>query len=153
MERVFLIRENIKLMVLAFMLIFSPNIFANKHDIAIFSLNKNFATLSVGKVKMLYRGKLKRLNSLKYTLIDWPAGSHMKIDFYESLLGQSESKVNALRAKLVFSGKGYPPKVLSKDYYPTLEAYLKSHPNSIGYALLSDVSDGFHILYTIKGEE
>jgi hypothetical protein len=153
MEIAYLIRINIKVSVLAFMLLLSQNVSAGEDDIAVISFNKNFATLSVGKVKMLYRGKLKRLNGQKYALIDWPAGSAMKIDFYKSLLGQSESKINAARAKLVFSGKGYPPKVLSKDYYPTLEAYLKLHPNSIGYALLSDVSDELHILYTIKGEE
>ena len=99
---------------------------AMAQEMVIFSFNKDFATLSSGKAKMLFRGKLKRLNKQKYLLIDWPTGSTTKVDFYQSLLGMSESKVNASRAKMVFSGKGFPPKVIESDNYLTLKTYLKT---------------------------
>lgn len=101
---------------------------------------------------MLFKGKLKRLNNKKYSLIDWPAGSTTKKLFYQELIGQTEAKVNATRAKLIFSGKGFPPKVMDNGEMATLKTLLKTNNNSIGYALKADVSDEFTILYILETE-
>ena len=137
------------------LLIFS-SLFITAHlqaeSMAIFTLSQDFPQLSAGKSKMLFKGKVKRLDNKKYTLIDWPVGSSNKGKFYMALMGQSEAKVNASRAKLIFSGKGYPPKVMEENNFSTLKDLLKDNPNSIGYAPLTDISDEFNILFILQVE-
>lgn len=120
--------------------------------LAIFTASTDFSPLSEGKAKMLFKGKVKRLNNKKYSLVDWPAGSATKEKFYFDLMGQSEAKVNATRAKLIFSGKGFPPKVMADNNFTTLEAFMKQHPTSIGYAPTSAISDEFNILFILQTE-
>jgi len=142
----------IKLLIFAVILAISPPIFAEQ--MAIFTASDQFSPISSGKAKMLFKGKVKRLNNKKYSLVDWPAGSPTKASFYLDLMGQSEARINAVRAKLIFSGQGYPPKVMHENDIAVLEAFLKSTPNSIGYAPLSTISDEFNILFILPdGEE
>ena len=119
---------------------------------AIFTLNQEFSPLSSGKAKMLFKGKVKRLDDQKYSLVDWPAGSATKEQFYLGLMGQSEAKVNATRAKLIFSGKGFPPKIIKDNNFATLADFLKANPTSIGYAPLSAIPDEFNILFILQME-
>jgi len=142
--------RNIKLLIFALLLCASPSIFAE--SMAIFTASDQFSPISAGKAKMLFKGKVKRLNNKKYSLVDWPAGSKTKINFYLGLMGQSEARINAVRAKLIFSGKGFPPKVMPSNDVAALEELLRSTPNSIGYAPLSMVSDEFEILFTLQME-
>lgn len=121
-------------------------------SMAIFTASPDFSPLSSGKAKMLFKGKVKRLNDQKYSLVDWPAGSATKERFYFCLMGQSEAKVNATRAKLIFSGKGFPPKVMKDNNFSTLETLLKENPTSIGYAPTSAVPDEFNILFILQTE-
>lgn len=150
MKILFLITRYIKLLIFSY-LIFSP-LPALADSMAIFTVNQDFSPLSAGKAKMLFKGKVKRLNNKKYSLVDWPAGSETKETFYSSLMGQSEAKVNATRAKLIFSGKGFPPKVMKDNNFSTLEAFLKANPTSIGYAPTSAISDEFNILFILQTE-
>ena len=144
------IQRYIKLLVCTLLLLHSSLLLAE--SMAIFTSNPSFPQLSAGKAKMLFKGKVKRLDDQKYSLVDWPAGSATKEKFYQGLMGQSEAKVNATRAKLIFSGKGFPPKVIKENNFKTLETFLKSNPNCIGYAPLVNISDEFNILFILQTE-
>ena len=121
--------------------------------LAIFTANQSLPKLTAGKAKMLFKGKVKRLGGKKFILVDWPNGTDNKVNFYHHLLGQTEAKVNAYRAKLIFSGKGFPPKVSKEDNFSSLTQTMTEHKNAISYAPLSDISDEFKILFVIsKGE-
>lgn len=140
---------SIKLLIFA-LAMFTPPAFSD--SMAIFTASQQFSSISAGKAKMLFKGKIKRLNNKKYSLVDWPAGSQIKEKFYLALMGQSEARINAIRAKLIFSGLGYPPKVMQENNIETLERFLRSTPNSIGYAPTSAISDEFNILFTLQTE-
>ncbi|MCK5819125.1 MAG: hypothetical protein KAH18_07695 [Psychromonas sp.] len=150
-----LIRFHLGIRGIAVILLMLSSTFANaKQDqIAIFTATKVFTSLSSGKAKMLFKGRIKRLNNKKIVLLDWPNGSKMKKQFYHELLGQSEARINAYRAKLVFSGKGVPPKIVQQNNYLAVEKYIKGRPNSIGYALKSMISKEFTILYVVPAGE
>jgi len=140
------------LLIFAVILAISPPIFAEQ--LAIFTASDQFSPISAGKAKMLFKGKVKRLNNKKYSLVDWPAGSPTKTSFYLNLMGQSEAKINAVRAKLIFSGQGFPPKVIPENNIAVLKRFLRSNRNSIGYAPVSTISDEFDILFILPaGEE
>lgn len=136
--------------------ILSPTYALANHSnapLAIFTANQDTPTITVGKAKMLFKGKVKRLGGKKFILVDWPNGSSHKVNFYQDLLGQTEAKLNAYRAKLIFSGKGFPPKISNEDTFQSLTKTMQSHKNAISYAPLSDISDEFKILFVLpKGE-
>lgn len=138
------------------LLIFLSAIFTANHlsaeTLAIFTASHDFDELSAGKAKMLFKGKVKQLNNKKYSLVDWPSGSQIKVQFYDDLLEQSESQINATRAKLIFSGRGFPPKEIDNNNFETLEKFLLEHPNSIGYAPTSLISDEFNLLFILQTE-
>jgi len=138
----------IKLLILVAMFAIPIPSFAE--SMAIFTASDQFTPLSSGKAKMLFKGKVKRLNNKRYSLIDWPAGSPTKVKFYLHLTGQSEARINAVRAKLIFSGKGFPPKVMSENNIEVLKSLLKSNANSIGYAPVSMISEEFNILFIFQ---
>ena len=145
-----MIKVTKKLLMISF-LFFSALIHAETpYSISIFTASKDFSTLSSGKAKILFQGKIKRLDRKSYSLVDWPPGSKTKKDFYKTLINQSEARVNATRAKLIFSGKGFPPKEIKENNYKTLEKYLRAHKNSIGYAPSSEISKDLTILFTIQ---
>ena len=121
--------------------------------LAIFTANQNLPTMTSGKAKMLFKGKVKRLGGEKFILVDWPNGTDNKVNFYYHLLGQTEAKVNSYRAKLIFSGKGFPPKVIDKNNFSSLKESMQEHKNAISYAPLSDISDEFKILFVIPEGE
>jgi ABC-type phosphate transport system substrate-binding protein len=137
----------IKWLTLILMILSSTMAIAKQDNLVIFTASKAFSPLSSGKAKMLFKGKIKRLNNKRVTLLDWPDGSKIKKQFYQDLLGQSEARINVYRAKLVFSGKGTPPKTVSQNNYSAVKNYIKNKPNSISYALQSMVSKEFTILY------
>lgn len=122
-------------------------------SLAIFTANQDFPNLTAGKAKMLFKGKVKRLDGEKFILVDWPNGTDNKVNFYHHLLGQTEAKVNAYRAKLIFSGKGFPPKVAKENNIPSLLESMKAQKNSISYAPLSEITDNFKILFIIPEGE
>lgn len=140
----------IRILIFASIILNIPTTFAD--SIAIITASQDFQPLSSGKAKMLFKGKVKRLDNKKYSLVDWPAGSKIKQNFYLRLMGQSETKINAIRAKSIFSGQGFPPKVIAEDNFSALEIFLKTHPNSIGYAPTSSLSDQFIVLFIIQAE-
>jgi len=64
--------------------------------------------------------------------------------FDESLLERSSSQVSAYWAKLVFTGKGIPPKEVSTD--ADVIALVSANPNVIGYVDSSSVNDSVKIV-------
>jgi len=147
-------QRTIKWIYLILMILSSTMVMATPDKIVIFTASKAFSPLSSGKAKMLFKGRLKRLNNKRFTLVDWPAGSKIKKQFYQDLLGQSEARLNAYRAKLIFSGKSVPPKSISENNASAVKSYIKNKSNSIGYASQSMISKDFTILYIVPtGDE
>lgn len=125
----------------------------NNKSFAVFSLNDSFQELSRSKVRMIYKGKVKRLNNINIDLIDWGEGSKHKSNFYRALLGLSLPQMNGYRASLAFSGKGNLPSTIAHNDINSILKWLTSNPNGIAYAPINTVPNNANILFVLlQGE-
>ena len=120
---------------------------------AVFSLNKDFKPLTKNKVRMIYRGKTKRLQNNKIELCDWSESHYVRNQFYQILLKKDVAQMNAYWASLSFSGKARPPKVIKEDSMEELLQWVSAKKTRIGYAKLELLPKTANILYIVKREE
>lgn len=109
----------------------------------------NQTSLTQEDLVRLYTGKLSAFpdgsSAVPVNLADSVA---LRADFDQKALGRSSSQVKAYWSKLVFTGKGTPPKeVVSDNEVLTLVA---SNPNLIGYVSAAAVSDKVKVLLTLE---
>lgn len=119
---------------------------------AVFTSNPNFKELSKNKVRMLFRGKIKRLQGKQIELSDWPEKNIIRNDFYKKLLGKDVAQMNAYWASLSFSGKARPPKIIKEDSVKAIIEWVSAKDSRIGYAKLELLPDSVYVLYIVKKE-
>jgi len=120
---------------------------------AVFSLNNSFPELSKSKVRMIYKGKVKRINKKSINLADLTDGTEDKANFYQNLLGKSLSQMNGYRAGLAFSGKGNLPTTLSNNDIATILDWLEQNPNGIAYTTINTLPENVNVLFVLDSEE
>lgn len=88
---------------------------------------KNPATaLSAEQVSQFYLGV-----SNSFSPVDHNDSSPLRADFYKKITHKEPGQVRAIWAKLVFTGKGRPPKELASD--DEVKKAVAADPNGIGY--------------------
>ncbi len=120
---------------------------------AVFSLNHSFPELSKSKVRMIYKGKVKRINKEYINLVDLTEDNDMKANFYQQLLGKSLSQMNGYRASLAFSGKGNLPETISNNDIASILDWLEENPNGIAYATIKSLPENVNVLFVLDPEE
>jgi hypothetical protein len=120
---------------------------------AVFTLTPGLNKLSKGKVRMLFRGKLKYLQGSKVELSDWPQSNNIRRTFYKELLGKDTAQMNAYWASLSFSGKARPPKEINNDSMEALVTWLSAKRFRIGYAPIGSLPKDAHVLYIVNMEK
>lgn len=68
--------------------------------------------------------------------------------FDEKALGRSSSQIKAHWSKLVFTGKGTPPKELANDQ--EVITYITNNEFAVGYIHRDNLSDAVRVIHTIK---
>ncbi|PKH06521.1 hypothetical protein [Moritella sp. Urea-trap-13] len=124
-----------------------------RRHFAVFSLNNSFPALSKSKVRMIYKGKVKRINKEHIDLVDLTEESNDKAHFYQNLLGKSLSQMNGYRASLAFSGKGNLPVTISNNDIASIIDWLEDHPNGIAYATIKSLPKNVNVLFVLDPEE
>ena len=122
-------------------------------NFAVFSLNDSFPELSKSKVRMIYKGKVKRINKENIDLIDLTEENNDKANFYQNLLGKSLSQMNGYRASLAFSGKGNLPVTISNNDIATILDWLEENPNGIAYATIKSLPEDVNVLFVLDPGE
>ena len=100
----------------------------------------NSATLDEKTVQRIFLGKEKKFSDGSETIpVNQSADSTVRADFDENVLGRSSSQVSAYWSKLVFTGKGVPPKEVAND--AEVIDLISKNPSAIGYVDSSSVTD------------
>lgn len=101
----------------------------------------NASELSEKDIQRIFLGKQKSFPSGEGAIpVDQNKGSAVRDAFFASVLGKSEQQVKSYWSRLVFTGKGTPPKEVG-DSAAVLKL-VATNPNTIGYidAALVDAS-------------
>lgn len=73
------------------------------------------ASGSKDDVASLFMGKTSSLGGASLTPIDQTEGADAREEFYEKAAGKTQAQMNAHWSRVVFTGKGQPPRALGDD--------------------------------------
>lgn len=105
---------------------------ANAEVVVVISASNPLSSLTPNQVADIFLGKTDVLpNGAPIVPVDQTDSSGEKEEFYKSYTNRSLSQIRAYWSKLVFTGKGEPPKAFSDS--EELKRFLARYPNAIGY--------------------
>ncbi len=122
---------------------------ANADIVVVASKKSPVDSLDKKTIKKLWLGKARKAPGVgKVTILDQPEGSAIRRKFYRHVTNKNSSQVKAYWAKIIFTGKAFPPKAVSSDS-EALEL-VRASDNTIAYIDSSAVDNTVKILFTIK---
>lgn len=105
----------------------------------------NANTLDSKTVQRIFLGKDKKFADGNESIaVNQSADTQIRQDFDEAVLGRSSSQVSAYWSKLVFTGKGIPPKEVSSD--AEVIDLVSKNPSVVGYINRASVTDAVKIV-------
>jgi len=134
-----------KLVILAAFLMTTVSAYADE-VVVIVNPSNPLTVISVDDVKKIYLGKKKFFpgGGAKVIPGDQPKGTESRKFFYAGIIGKSESKLKSYWSRLIFTGKGTPPKVIGHD--TVVKEWVAGQPKAIGYIMRSAVDDSVKVL-------
>jgi len=107
------------------------------------------STLSAEQVASLYLGKSDDLPGVGTALLlDQPESSPVREMFYSKAANKTPAQVKAVWSRLVFSGKGSPPKEISTT--AEIKRLVAANPNVIGYIEKGAVDGSVKVLFSVE---
>ena len=105
----------------------------------------NSNTLNSKQVQRIFLGKDKKFPDGSEVLpVNLVADSATRNSFDQDVLGRNSSQVSAYWSKLVFTGKGIPPKEVSTD--AEVIDLVSKNPSVIAYVDSSSVNDSVKVI-------
>jgi ABC-type phosphate transport system substrate-binding protein len=105
----------------------------------------NDAALDKKMVQRIFLGKEKKFSSGKEVLpVNQVPSSATRGSFDSDTLGRSSTQIAAYWSKLVFTGKGIPPKEVDSD--AAVIAIIAGNQDAIGYVDSASVSDAVKVV-------
>ncbi len=133
---------NKKIIVIVMSLCFP--VLVNAETLVVVSEKSELASLSNDEVRQLYMGTASSVAGDRVMLLDMPDGSAVRRAFYSSVAGKTESQLKSYWARMIFTGRGTPPKQVrdSRD----MVSKLKADTKKIGYLDKNDLQPGLKVL-------
>lgn len=117
-------------------------------EIVVIVNSANDAAISKSDVRRIYMGKSGQFPNGKPTkAVNYESTNELRNKFDKSLLNRDSAQIQALWAKLVFTGQGVPPTMVA-DANEVI-SFVKSEPNAIGYINENDVNPDVKVLFKL----
>ncbi|NDW16042.1 phosphate ABC transporter substrate-binding protein [Alteromonas genovensis] len=130
--------------IFALCLLLSMPVFAGT---AIIINANNTSGIDVEMVKRIYLGKSKAFpDGSRAIPLTFETGNGLRNIFNKDVLGKSESQYSAFWSKLVFTGRGTPPEMISNEN--EMLTLVATNPNTIGFIDESKVDGSVKIVGT-----
>ncbi|WP_269520324.1 phosphate ABC transporter substrate-binding protein [Alteromonas sp. BMJM2] len=105
----------------------------------------NTSGIDVETVKRIYLGKSKAFpDGSRAIPLTFETGNGLRDTFNKDVLGKSESQYSAFWSKLVFTGRGTPPEMISNE--EEMLTLVATNPNTIGFIDESKVDGSVKIV-------
>jgi hypothetical protein len=142
---------NLRHLITWFALLMSGGTCLAQQSIAIVAVGEASAirSLSREEIAAIYLGNLTQANTgLVLRPLDLEDGELRDL-FYRQVVGRNRNQMRAYWSRLVFTGKGTPPKILSVD---AVLGALRQDTATIGYLPADRVGPGMRVLMTLNKE-
>ncbi len=105
------------------------------------------AAMNADQVSSVFLGKSDKFPSGSTALpLDQASGSGIRGNFYDKVTGKSEAQVKSAWSRLVFSGKGTPPKEVANS--GEVKKLVSTNLNAIGYIEKSAVDSSVKVVFS-----
>lgn len=116
-------------------------------EVAVIVHPSNSADLDRSKISKIFLGKQKKFSGGATVIpISQNADQDVKNQFDKKVLSKSASQLKAYWSKLLFTGKGQPPKEMMND--KEVISLVSSNPNIIGYIDAKSVDNSVKVVAT-----
>ncbi len=113
--------------------------------VPVVSVKSNVSGLSNNQVVDIFLGKSSRFpNGDPAIPIDQAEGSEIRDAFYMQFASKSAAQIKAYWSKIIFTGKGQPPRELSPS--ERVKKALADNPYHIGYIERSEVDENVRVV-------
>ena len=113
--------------------------------VAVVSAKSMVTTLSKNQVADIFLGKTARFpNGSPAVPIDQAEASPVREAFYTQFTGRSAAQMKAHWSKIIFTGRGKPPKSVSNGM--EARTLIAANPQAIGYIERATVDDSIKVL-------
>lgn len=85
--------------------------------------------------------------SVQFTPLEQANGSPIRLEFYKKVLEKEPPQVQAIWARIVFTGKGKPPKELKSS--EEIKKAIRENVNAIGYIEKTAVDESVKVIAAI----
>ncbi len=114
--------------------------------VVVVGASSSLGELSQDQVAGIFLGKTSKFpDGSKAVPIDQEDGADARADFYKQVTGKSSSQLKSYWSKLIFSGKGQPPKQVKGD--AEVIQSINANPGQIGYLGEEAVDDSVKVIY------
>jgi ABC-type phosphate transport system substrate-binding protein len=118
-------------------------------DIAVVVHPSNTTALDKSALERIYMGKTNNFNNGRAALpINATKGTATRAEFNKLVIERSDAQINAYWSKLLFTGKGTPPKELATDQ--EIIATVSANEDAVGYVDSSAVTDSVKVVATFQ---
>lgn len=131
--------------ILSAMLLLPWGTLASSDIVVIVAADSPVQQLSKGQLINIFLGRSSYFdNGLRAIPLDQHADSDTREQFYSSLLDWSPAKLKAHWSKVIFTGRGKPPRQLDSD--ADVKTMVSNSRNAIGYIQRGSVDDHVKII-------
>lgn len=114
-------------------------------EVAVIVNASNAAQLTDKDIARVFLGKEKNFaNGQSVNVVYGKSGSASRGEFEQKVLHKSSSQIKAYWSKLIFTGKGTPPKELGSEQ--EVLSFVASTPNAIGYLDAASLNDSVRVV-------
>lgn len=118
-------------------------------EISVVVNSENSDDLDKEKIRRIFLGKSKSFaNGNKVETFDLPEGNRTREEFRELVLRKSDARLSSHWARMLFSSKAQPPKVLADA--DAIKEVVSSNPNAIAYMDSADVDASVKVIFKIR---
>ncbi|SEA01601.1 phosphate ABC transporter substrate-binding protein [Alkalimonas amylolytica] len=115
-------------------------------EIAVIVHPSQGAAISQDDISRVFMGRSGDIAGETFIPVNLADSHPAKAHFDQAVLGRSSSQIKAYWSRLVFTGKGTPPKEVGSD--SEVLTLVAKNPNIIGYVPLSMVDDSVRVVAT-----
>ena len=138
------IRHTLAFPIAALLLAAPPAAFA-QDVVAVVSAKSPVTALNAGQVADIFLGKTSRFpDGTQAVPIDQAEESELRDRFYSTYAGKSPSQVKAHWAKIIFTGRGQPPRQVGNSQ--EAKKAIADNPHAIGYIDARHVDTSVRVL-------
>jgi ABC-type phosphate transport system substrate-binding protein len=113
--------------------------------VPVVSRDSTVTALSTNQLVDIFLGRSARFPNGKQAVpIDQAEGTAARDEFYSRFAGKSAAQLKAHWSKIIFTGRGQPPKAVSDS--SETKKLLAQNPNAVGYIERSVVDDSVRVL-------